>query len=305
VMESPESKPTASGMTTAQITKEQQRIAEAAIADIHNDQALYAYHATSDHLKSAMMEGRVADPEVLVTDGGIEKVVNILRGAREIVKQHMGIRTDVICSEAEERAQELLEFEACTIRRKDADGEFKIFSRNPAWVVQGYKGAHVFQRAMELFRSHRDDGRYDHILRQTRGTVGNRQKVIIPLEELDPLITILRKSDHPDAADVAQRLESASVSTPWMDKMRGLAVSEHEVEGELEIDEAATVSYAPGEGGAYVMAFVWVGDSGDEEAAKKEGEENQEDLLRQHHRVDSGQPDPTVSAPDGHPDSDG
>lgn len=303
-METPESKPTPTVVTLDQIIEEQQRIAEAAIADIHNDRELYAYHATSCHLKSAMMEGLLADPEVLVADIG--NVVNILRGAREIVKQHMGIRTDVICSEAEERAHELLEFEACTIRRKDSEGEFKIISRNPSWVVQGSNGALVFQRAMELFRGYRDEGRYDHILRRTGDTRVNRQKVIIPLEELDPLISILRKSDHPDASDVAQRLESASISTPWMDKMRSLAASEHEEEGELEIDEAATVSYAPGEGGAYVMAFVWVGDSGDEQKEEQqEGEEDQEDLLRQHHRVDSGRPDTQVSPPYGHQDSDG
>lgn len=71
---------------------------------------------------------------------------------------------------------------------------------------------------------------------------------------------LLVAADAMDALTELTKADEEAKATPELDaKYRALAKEEYEVEGEIEIDDNAKISYGD-DNGAYVQAWVWVED---------------------------------------------
>lgn len=285
------------------------RVAQAILQDVRGTTEVLLCPSPSE-IQDVSVTNLPGVSESLLERWGKSQAEDIHRAAQSVVSAHRLAKARTERNEMDRRARELKDFETCTTRRKTVDGEFRISCRRGQWLFESFDPEYTVREARKLFQKYRAKGVYDELISGARAEPApGRQKVILSIEEAELLVCALEYHPDMDAQQMRRRVMSEMVSTPWMDKMRALAVADHDVEGELEIDDAAPVAYADGEGGAYVMAFVWVAEEEPGDEQEEKGAENQEDIqediLRQHHRVDSGEIDPEISPPDGHPDSDG
>lgn len=90
-----------------------------------------------------------------------------------------------------------------------------------------------------------------------------QQKVVLTPDEVTQVVQCLRASrEAKESARLVDFLLEKMASTPVMDQLREIGQRDYQKEGEVEIDEQATVSVndTPGETitGAYVQGWVWV-----------------------------------------------
>lgn len=85
-------------------------------------------------------------------------------------------------------------------------------------------------------------------------------KTITTVQQIKDLLKTLNREELIEV-EVAARAEMGNHEPSEYDaRMIGLASDEHHRDGEIEIDETQTVVSESDDGGAYVMAWVWVYD---------------------------------------------